>query len=128
MNGDFLTTAFPVVLVLFVTDKYEKEQTFTLEVFPEFKHYNISLWSSRGGECGYSASSDLVDWRREYLESSAVVRYDGLPEGKYCITAHPITDRCFPSDFCHRLATPTFHVKRKLRPFVRVGKPAGPPA
>uniref|UniRef100_A0A131Z1H4 Uncharacterized protein n=1 Tax=Rhipicephalus appendiculatus TaxID=34631 RepID=A0A131Z1H4_RHIAP len=116
MTGDFLTTAFPVVLVLVVTDKYEREQTLTLEVFPEFKLYNVSLWSSRAGECGNSASSDLVSWKREFLESSAVVRYDGLPGGQYCITADPITERCSPSDFCHRLATSTFRVEGVGRP------------
>ncbi|KAH6927660.1 hypothetical protein HPB50_006365 [Hyalomma asiaticum] len=111
MTGDFLTTAFPVVLVLVASDKFGREQTLTLEVFPEFKLYNVSLWSFRHGECGDPAYSDLVSWKREYLESSVVVRYDGLPGGQYCVTADPIAERCFPSDFCHRLVTSTFYVK-----------------
>ncbi|XP_075550474.1 uncharacterized protein LOC142584199 isoform X1 [Dermacentor variabilis] len=116
MTGDFLTTAFPVVLVLIASDKFGGEQTLTLEVFPEFKHYNVSLWKSRGGACGDNASSSIVSWKREYLESSAVVRYDGLPEGQYCITVDPITARCFPSNFCYRLTTSTFPIKGVRRP------------
>ncbi|XP_049527796.1 uncharacterized protein LOC125947340 isoform X1 [Dermacentor silvarum] len=111
MTGDFLTTAFPVVLVLVASDKFGGEQTLTLEVFPEFKRYNVSLWKSHGGECGDTASLNMVSWKHEYLESSTVVRFDELPEGQYCITADPITVRCFPSEFCSRLTTSTFHIK-----------------
>ncbi|XP_049527797.1 uncharacterized protein LOC125947340 isoform X2 [Dermacentor silvarum] len=93
MTGDFLTTAFPVVLVLVASDKFGGEQTLTLEVFPEFKRYNVSLWKSHGGECGDTASLNMVSWKHEYLE------------------ADPITVRCFPSEFCSRLTTSTFHIK-----------------
>ncbi|KAH7937448.1 hypothetical protein HPB49_012494 [Dermacentor silvarum] len=74
-------------------DKFGGEQTLTLEVFPEFKRYNVSLWKSHGGECGDTASLNMVSWKHEYLE------------------ADPITVRCFPSEFCSRLTTSTFHIK-----------------
>ncbi|XP_077486359.1 uncharacterized protein LOC144097536 isoform X2 [Amblyomma americanum] len=84
MNGDFLTTAFPVILALVASDKNGREQTLALGLLPEFKLYNVSLWEPRGADCGHA--SRLVSWQQIYAESSLVLRYDGLPGGRYCVT------------------------------------------
>ncbi|XP_077538909.1 uncharacterized protein LOC144151666 [Haemaphysalis longicornis] len=106
--GDFLTTAFPVIMVLIASDKHGKEQMLTLDLFPEFKDYNVSIWRHDGRKCGASANFGLVDSKRLFAESSSVLRFDGLPEGQYCFTAQPITADCSPRDFCHVLTGQAF--------------------
>lgn len=67
--ADFLTTAFPVILVLVASSKEGQEVRVNLPVFPEFKLYNLSLWRVRGKEC-VPHSVHFVKSKDVYVEVS----------------------------------------------------------
>ncbi|EEC04114.1 hypothetical protein IscW_ISCW003352 [Ixodes scapularis] len=64
---DFLTTAFPVVLILVARGRDGPEQRLPLYLSPEFKNYNVSMWRVHGSECS-PRSAHFIKWKQIFVE------------------------------------------------------------
>ncbi|XP_064489516.1 uncharacterized protein LOC135401189 [Ornithodoros turicata] len=100
--SDFLTTTFPAILILVLGSDNGQEQRIHLHMHPEFERYNMSLWQVTGTAC-QPYSAHMLKWRTVFVESSDILRMDHLRPGRYCVMADPITDTCWPPEFCSRI-------------------------
>uniref|UniRef100_A0A4D5RSD4 Putative secreted protein n=1 Tax=Ixodes scapularis TaxID=6945 RepID=A0A4D5RSD4_IXOSC len=107
---DFLTTAFPVILILVARGRDGPEQRLPLYLSPEFKNYNVSMWRVHGSECS-PRSAHFIKWKQIFVESTDTLRYDELLPGRYCFMLNPVTRNCYPPGFCSRRTSKVVEIR-----------------